>query len=188
MKRILMALTLSLSVLPIAALAQQENAPPASTDQQQGPMRQTLERFAAQEEQLHQQMRLQILEALTPVHRRAIAATIGELAVAENPDAQSAAKRLDEMLNSRERQQIFAAHESFRAQSRQLHDQMRTELQSVMPNDHPPMGPGNGEMTHVRPDAGTILLMVLAPHPFMEMMGMHGMPTRMQGAPPPQIH
>jgi len=186
MNRSILALALALSVVPIGALAQDSNAPPSPTPDQRQAMHQTFERFAQQEEQLYQQMRLQIISSLTPVHLRAVGATIGELAIAANPDSQAAAKRLDAMLSPGEQQRVIAAHSSFMTQSRQLHDQMRQQLQSAMPADHPNMmehGPQNGMMPLRQLDAGTLLLMALSPHPMMAMM--HGMGMmHMEGAPP----
>ena len=127
---------LALSVSPTAALAQDTGARPALTADQRQAMRQTFEQFAQQEKQLHEQMRSQILSSLSPVHLRAVAATIGDLAIEQNPDPQAAAKRLDQILSPGERQRIITAHSSFAQQSRQLHDQMRTQLQSEMPAGH----------------------------------------------------
>jgi hypothetical protein len=183
MNKSLFALALALSVLPTAALAQDTNAPAAPTPEQRQAMRQTFERFAQQEEQLHQQMRWQILSSLTPIHLREVAAVIGQLAVAQNPDSQAAAKQLDRALSPGERQRIMAAHESFKNQSMQLHEQMRTQMQSETPADHPPFMHHTGaDQTTQRPplDAGTILLMALSPHP---MMGMHPM-MHLEGPPP----
>lgn len=134
MKKSLLALALALSMIPITALAD-DNAPPNVTPAQRQAMHQTFERFMSQEMQLHQQMRWQILSALTPVHRRAVAATIGDLAIAANPDTAAAAKRIDSVLSPGERQRVISAHNAFRSQSMQLHDQMRTELRSEMPAD-----------------------------------------------------
>ena len=82
MNRSLLALALALGVTPVAALAQDTNAPAPTAEQRQA-MQQTFQQFAQQEGQLHEQMRTQILSALTPVHRRAVGATIGNLAIAE---------------------------------------------------------------------------------------------------------
>ncbi len=180
MKNSLLALALALGIMPIAALAQDTNAPPAMTDQQRQEMHQTFERFAQQEMQLHQQMRSQILSSLSPVHLRAVGATIGNLAIEQNPDMQAAARQIDRLLSPGERQRVMNAHEAFRSQSRQLHDQMRSEMQSMMPG-HPDMEkPENGMMQRPPQDAGTILLMALSPHPMMEMHGhmWEGMPHR----------
>lgn len=180
MKRSLLALALAVGMMPMAALAQDTNAPAAPTDQQRQAMHQTFERFAQQEMQLHQQMRSQILASLSPVHLRAVAATIGNLAVEENPDPQAAAKRLDLILSGSERQRVMAAHDAFKTQSMALHQQMRTELQNEMPAGHPAMDQHKGMMQHGPADAGTILLSALSPRPMMDMMMGH---MHMEGAP-----
>jgi|SRR6516162_9743730 hypothetical protein len=182
MKKSFVALALALSVTPIAALAQENNAPQEPTDAQRQAMYQTFQRFATQEEQLHEQMRSQILAALSPVHRRAVGTMIGELAITPNPDVDAAAKRLDAMLTSYERQRILTAHSAFWSQTKQLHEQMRNEMRSEMPAGHSGfMDRDKQGMTTPQLDAGTILLGVLTPHPHM-MMEMHGM--HMEGAPP----
>jgi hypothetical protein len=190
MNKSLLALALALSVLPTAALAQDSNAPASPTPEQRQAMRQMWQQFAQREEQLHEQMRAQILSSLTPVHRREVAATIGQLAIAANPDPQAAAKQLDAMLSPGERQRILAAHESFKSQSMQLHEQMRSQMQNAMPPGHPDFmghGPMNGgpmatnAMMRQPTDAGTVLLMALSPHPMMEM---HPGMMHMEGAPP----
>jgi|SRR5579883_2524013 len=186
MKTTLLALALALGMMPLAAPAQDTNPPPTSmqpamTDQQRQALRQTMESFAQQEMQLHQQMRSQILSSVSPVHLRAIAATIGELAIAPNPDMQAAAKHIDMVLSPAERQRVMQAAQSFATQSRQLHEQLRTQMQSMMPADHPDMmKPQNGMMQHPPQDAGSMVLMALAPHPMMDMM-MH---AHMGGMPP----
>jgi hypothetical protein len=188
MNRTFLALALALSVIPIAALADDSDARPQLTPTQRQAMQQTFQRFAAQEEQLHQQMRFQILSAMSPVHRRAVGATIGDLAIAPNPDLTAAAKRLDALLSPGERQRVLAAHTAFFTQSLQLHDQMRSELRSEMPAaDHPPSTKhdNDNEMAQMQPDAGTVLLGVLSPHPHMMGDHEHGaMMMRMEGAPP----
>jgi hypothetical protein len=170
-------LAFALGMLPITALAQSTNALPQLTDQQKQAMRATFERYRAQEEQLHQQMRYQILSALTPVHRRELASLIGELSIDPNPNLQDAAARVDRALLSSERQRILSAHQTFETQSRQLHEQMRTELQSELPA-HP--GGDNGHRNGFAPQhqvtAGMIVLMTLTPRP---PMGRHGGPEMM---------
>ena len=137
MNRSFLALALALSVLPTAALAQDTGGRPAMTDQQRQAIHQTFDQFKQQEAQLHQQFRYQVLSSLTPAHRRAVAATIGELAIEENPDVQAAAKRLDQILSSGERERIMQAHEAFGTQAHQLHEQMKSDMQRIMPADHP---------------------------------------------------
>jgi hypothetical protein len=186
------ALALALSVLPTAVFAQNANAPAPPSDAQRQAMHQTFEKYGQQFEQLRQQMRGQILSEISPVHLRAIGATIGELAIASNPDTQAAAKRIDLILSGGERSRIMSSVTSFHAQLRQLHEQMRSEMQSQMPAGQAPMNerPKNGTMMHPPSDAGTMLLMVLSPHPMMDMMlhggmMMHGGMMPPAGAPQP---
>ena len=176
MNKSILALALAVGLIPIAVLAQDTNGSSAPTADQRQAMHQTFEQFAQQEEQLRQQMRWQILSALSPVHRRAVAATIGELAISPNADTQAAAQRLDQILSPAERQRVLVAHASFAAQSRQLHDQMRTQLQSEMPAGHSDWMNRRGQKDATqqqRPqlDAGTLLLMSLVPRG--PMMGWH---------------
>jgi hypothetical protein len=188
MNRTFLALALALSVIPVAALADDNDARAQLTPAQRQAVQQTFQRFATQEEQLHQQMRFQILSALSPVHRRAVGATIGDLAIEANPDVTAAAKRIDALLSPGERQRVLAAHTAFFTQSRQLHDQMRSELRSEMPaGDHPPSTKHDNDnaMTHMQPDAGMVLLGMLSPH--LHMMGGHDHGSSMmymEGAPP----
>jgi hypothetical protein len=185
MNRSFLALALALSVLPTAALAQDTGGRPVLTDQQRQAIHQTFDQYKQQEKQLRQQFRYQVLSSLTASHRRAVAATIGELAVEENPDVQAATRRLDQILSSAERSRIMQAHEAYRTQSHQLHEQMKSDLDRIVPN-HPTMNhPENANEHHFQPDAGTILLMALVPHPMMPMM-MHGMMMHGEGAPPQQ--
>jgi hypothetical protein len=167
-KRILV-LTLAVGLIPIAAPAQDTSGPAAPTADQRQAMRQTFEQFSQQEGQLRQQLRWQILSALSPMHRRAVAATIGELAISPNPDSRAAAQRVDQILSPGERQRILVAHASFATQSRQLRDQMRTQIQSEMPAGHSDWmnrwgQKGATRQQHPQPDAGTLLLMSLTPH------------------------
>jgi hypothetical protein len=186
----LLGLALALSLFPITALADDENGPANLSPAQRQAMHQTFQRFMSQEEQLHQQMRLQALNSLTPVHRRAVAAAIGDLAIAANPDPMTTARRIDAMLSPGERQRVISAHNSFRTQSMQLHDQMRNELRSEMPADmqshfanHDNESKEKQEaMSRMQNDAGAILLHILSPH---GMMGDHGgMMMHMEGQPP----
>ncbi len=189
MSKSFLALAFALSLIPAGALAQTTGAPPAPSDAQRQAMWQTLQPFVQQEEQLHQQMRGQILSSLTPVHRRAIAAEIGDLAVSANPDPEGTAKRIDALLSPGERQRIIQAHQAFATQSRQLHDQMKAQLQQTMPAGHAPMGDHpmmGGGMQGRMNDAGWIVLHSLPPHA----SGMMGMGHMMDGnhpeGPPPQ--
>jgi hypothetical protein len=188
MNKSLLALAFALSIIPITALADDNNAPPQLTSAQRQALQQTFQRFKSQEEQLHQQMRYQILSGLTPIHRRSVAATIGDLAIEANPDPSAAAKRIDMLLSPGERQRIISTHNAFRSQSMQLHDQMRSELRSEMPADmqsrfdkHDQNKQREEAMSRMPTDAGTILLHVLSHTGMDEHAGMmmHG-----EGQPP----
>jgi len=188
MNKRFLALTLALSVIPIAAAADDDSTAPQLTPAQRQAIHQTFERFAGQEQQLHLQMRGQILSSLTPVHLRAVGATIGDLAIAPNPDPAAAAKRIDMILSPGERQRVLATLSSFLQQSRQLHDQMRNELNGELPaGAHPPSMDRDKEhaMTNMRLDAGTVLLAALSIRPHMMGMGEHGgFMMHMEGEPP----
>jgi hypothetical protein len=162
MNKGIIALALALSVLPISALAQNSNAT-TPTNAQWQQMHQAFEQYGQQKMQLRQQMRFQMISAMSPVHRRAVGTLIGELAITPNPDFQTAAKRIDAMLSGGEQQRILAAHNNYESQSRQLHDQMRQQMQSMMPAGHDMK---HDEESRPRPqlDAGTLLLMGLSPH------------------------
>jgi len=188
MSKSFFALAFALSLIPAGALAQDASAPPAPSDAQRQQMRQTMQSFVQQEEQLHGQMRGQILSTLTPVHRRAIAAEIGELAISANPDPEATAKRIDSILSPGERSRIVAAHQAFATQSRALHEQMKAQIQQMMPAGHPGMGdhPMMGEtMQRQMSDAGWIVLHALPPHSSGMMGHMMG-GDHPQGGPPPR--
>jgi hypothetical protein len=170
MTKSIFALAFALCVLPLAAVAQDAGAPAQATDAQHQQMGAQFQQFMQQEQQLHDQLRQQVLATLTPMHRRAIAAWIGELAVSPNPDVDVLAQRIDALLGSRERSQIMAAHTAFAQQSRQLHEQMKAAMQNEMP-DHP-MGEHTRNGQHPPTDVGHILLGALQLRPF-GMMGQH---------------
>jgi hypothetical protein len=191
MNKSLLALALALSALPATALAQDATAPQQPTPEQRQATHQAFEQFGQQMEQLHQQMRYQILSILSPLQRRELATLIGELAISPSPDFNAAAKRLDEMIPSGEQQRILASLASFRDQARQLHDQIRAQLESQMPagahQDWVSHGPDNASKPDdVRPDVGTLLLTVLTPHDMTFGMGEHNglMMMHVEGPPP----
>lgn len=186
MSKSFFALALALSLIPVAALAQDTNSAQPPTDAQRQAMHQMFEQFAQSERQLHDQLRSQILSGLTPVHRRAIAAEIGNLVISPNPDIDAAAKQIDAILSPGERQQILSAHAAYASQVRQLHEQMKSQMQSEMPDWHPPSHNDHtmsaGMQAQMR-DPGWIVLRALPPHEHDNMgMGDHG---AMGGAPPP---
>lgn len=159
-KRIL-TLALALSVLPLTALAQDANnaGPPGPTPEQRQAMQQTFQQM----EQLHQQMRTQMLSTVSQVHLRAIASEIGYLAISANPDPQATAKRIDAILSPGERSRIISEHQNFMSQMMQLHQQMRSQMPTDRPMPEHPMMSGPMAQTEMR-DAGWILLHALPPH------------------------
>ena len=189
MKTVFFALSLALTMLPVAALADTTppGAPPAPTAAQRQAMFQTFRAFGQKEGQLHQQMRSQMLSSLTPAHRTAVANAIGQLAISTNPNPQTAAKQLDALLSQSERQRILSSFSSFRSQSKTLHEQLKTQMRSEMPaggppHEHPMMQRLNHPARTL--DAGTILLKVLGrTEPFE--MGHH---FGFMGGPPPPPH
>jgi hypothetical protein len=178
MSKSFFSLALALSLIPAAALAQDTNASQQPTDAQRQQMHQMFEQFGQQERQLHDQLRAQILSVLTPAHRRALAAEIGNLVLSPNPDIDSAAKQIDATLSPGERERILQAHAAYASQSRQLHEQMKSQMQSEMPNWHPPSHDDhmmNSQMRAQMRDPGWIVLHALPPHEHGNMgMGDHG--------------
>jgi hypothetical protein len=194
MSKSFFALALALSLIPAAALAQDANTSQQPTDAQRQQMHQMLEQFGQQEQQLHEQLRSQILSVLTPVHRRALAAEIGNLVLSPNPDIDAAAKQIDAILSPSERERVLQAHDAYASQVRQLHEQMKAQILSEMPNGHPPGHDDhlmNPAMQAEMRDPGWIVLRALPPHEEGS-MGDHGPmgpgpmgPGPTGGAPPP---
>lgn len=179
MRKVFFALFLALSILPVAALADDPNPPGPPTAAQRQAMFKTLQTFHDHEGQLMRQLRTQVLSALTRAHRNGVASLIGQLAISSNPDPRAAAHQLDSMLSQSEQQAILSAHSSFREQSRTLQDQLRSQMQSQMPNGpfHDHMGGPTGEhKSSHQPDAGMIVLHTLSQFEPMDHPGEGGLP------------
>jgi hypothetical protein len=195
------ALGLALSILPVAALADDTSGPPGPppsppTAAQRQAMFQTFRNFGQQEERLHQQARTQMLASITPAHRQAIANLIGQLAISANPQPETTARQIDALLSQSEQQRILATDASFRQQTKALHEQMRTQLE----NEFPEMAQHGDKMhgavvkdwsEHHNDDAGSVLMRTLAPHHGMMITMGHDIgpgPMMMhdEGGPPPQ--
>jgi len=173
-----LALALALSMLPVAAIAQNApppDAPPAMTDQQRQAMFNTFKTIHTQEATLHKQLRTQVLGSLTPIHRQAVANLIGQLAISVNPDKSVTAKQIDTLLSGAERNAILSAHNNYLTASRTLHQQAMQEMQKYLPAGAPQSeqhhmgmhGKGRTQIT----DPGEILLRTLTSD---EGHGMHG--------------
>jgi hypothetical protein len=177
MSKSFFALALALNLIPAVALAQDSSPAQQPTDAQRQAMHQMHEQFEQSERQLHDQLRSQVLSGLTPAHRRAIAAEIGNLVVSPNPDIDAAAKQIDAILSPGERERILQAHAAYASQARQLHEQIKSQLQSAMPNWHPSTREHvmSAAMQMEMRDPGWILLRALPPHEHGTMgMGDHG--------------
>jgi hypothetical protein len=159
MKHVFLAAVAALALTAAPALAQM--GPPPGTP---GPaMRQQFEQMHRQMMQIHQRARTTILAALTPEHKALLAQVVGQLAIANTPDVDAAAARLDAALSSGEKQAILNA-------ARTAHSQMRGAMQA-MRNAMPPPPPDHGMMMRMHEnepqDPGHILLLIAMPHPDM---------------------
>ena len=172
-KAIVLGLALTL-VAPLSALADGTTAAPSHpqlTQSQRQAMHQAFEGFRKKSMALHEQTRSQILGALTPAHRTLLSSLVAQLAVASQPNPKEAAQQLDGQLSASEKNAILDANKNFHTQVVALHEQMRAQMKSELPNipmrPMHPMGPGgpmgmhrgdsDGAMHHT-PDAGMILL------------------------------
>jgi len=148
MKTHALILTIALAAVPFTALAQDPASPAPQhsplTETQRQEIFSTFKTFGEKERQLRDQARSRMLAALTPEHKQLLAQMAGQLAIAEKPDRDAAAKQLDSALSASERQAVLAANDKFRTDSKALHDQMRAQIQSQFPNMPPPevRGPG----------------------------------------------
>jgi len=192
MKYAILALSLALALGPVAVLADDNNAPPPGppqlTQAQRENLEKTFETYHTQMEQLHAQLRTQVLSSISPAHRTTIAGIIGNLAISSNPDPKAAARQIDTLLSQGEQQRIVGLHNTFHAQVEKLHQQMRAQLESQMPGGMHPGGNGNhiyhmkGGIENESSDAGSMVLKILT-HPKGEMTFMHHMGAPMGGPP-----
>ncbi|HTX60123.1 MAG TPA: hypothetical protein VMH02_10670 [Verrucomicrobiae bacterium] len=189
MKQSLLALALALTMLPVAAAAQNappQGGPPSWTPEQRQAMMQTFKTFRDQTEKLEEQTRTEVLAGLSAVHRQAVANIVGGLAVSAKPDVDVAVRQIDAILSPAEKSAILSAHNALRSQMETLHQQMRAQMERTMPAGAPPakehfqMRSSKHAQSN---DPGKILLHILA-------SGVHGdhMVMMMRGGfggPPP---
>jgi hypothetical protein len=186
--RKLVSLFVLSAFLPSVALAQ--SPPPVGPPPNPAAFKQLHEKM----EQIHRNLRSQVLGALTPAHRALLAHTVGDLAVAANPDPKAAAAKFDAALSASEKSAIQNAHKTAMTAMRQQMLAMRSQLH--------PQGPQPQHSTSMRkhherhePSAGEIVLMVatMGEHP-RGMPPFMGRPDGMRtyqrggapgGAPPP---
>lgn len=144
-----LALFLTLAAAPAFVAAQsQPPAPPAAPAAAPappvnpgGPMQWSPEQLRAHMQamrahmeavrHLHEQARAQMLASLSYAHRAAIARIVGNLAISPNPDPRAAAREIDGVLSSSERQAILAAQSSEMQRMRAMMEQMRAQMQQA---------------------------------------------------------
>ena len=178
-------LAAALTAAPALSKADETTAPPTPSPA----MLQIMEQTHARMDQLHSQARLAMLNSLTPAQRNLLAQTVGQLAIAANPDPAAAARTLDASLTQTEGRAIINISASLEQQTRQLMETAHQQMMSAMPAGAPAHGFWGNHVYRVqkvpgsepwRTDPGTILL-GMAAHS-AETGGFHGMPMPM---PPP---
>lgn len=170
--------------IPFAAFAD-SNPPPGPGAG--GPM----EQVRGQMEAARAQARTAALNALTPENRTRLGQLFAQLATAQTPDVDGAAKALDATLSPSETKAILSAQSALDAQMRSIMDQARSQMGGGQggngpmgggPNGGGPSGGGQHQMQGSGPqtqDAGMALLQLALPPV--------GRPVfyRMGGPPPP---
>jgi Spy/CpxP family protein refolding chaperone len=167
MKRIGL-LTLAFLLAPVAVFAQDAPPPgPPPAAGAPGPQRFAEMRQDRQQiEQLHAQARTQMLAALSPAHRAALANIVGQLAVSPNPDPRAAAQQLDALLSTGEKQSILNIETQAHAQMRTLMQAARARMEASLTPDQRAQMDSRATQRQDRPheanrqpDAGRALLM-----------------------------
>src|SRR5581483_9497700 len=125
--------TVGLAVLLSPAIALADNAPPAQGAAQWQAHMAQFEQFHQKMEQLHTQARAQMLAALSPAHKEALANVIGHLAIAANPNAENDARQINALLSPGEAQAVVRIHDATRAQAESLMESMRSQMQRQLP-------------------------------------------------------
>ncbi len=95
-------------------------------------MLQTFARMRALHQQLRTQTRERMLAALSPAHRNAVAALVGQLAIAPNPDRALAASQIDATLAPSERQAIQRIDAAALADASEVARQMEAQIVAAL--------------------------------------------------------
>jgi hypothetical protein len=160
-----------LCAAPSVALAQQGPPPPdAGPHGPSSAMRANMQKMM----QAHEAFRSSVLAALSSEHKALLAKVVGEMAVAEKPDAKAAAAQLDGALSSAEKQSILSAASQMEAQMKSMRDSMMAQWKSDHPNATP--WPARSPRPRPSPDPGRILLMLSGGRGPMMMHGGWGHP------------
>jgi hypothetical protein len=179
-------LSLALFLAPAAAFAQAGPPPPPdATDGAHAPptaaQMAAMQQMRAQMEQMHVQVRSQMLGSLTAQHRTAVASIVGQLALSANPDPAGAARQLDLILSPGEKQSVLNVAANAHNTMHAMMEQHRAQMESTMTADQrTQMAAREAKMqafrqSHPRPemnDPGTIVLHTLGAFGGPE--GMHG--------------
>ena len=180
--------SLALAMMPTMSLAQAAPPLPMAADRVAPTAAQlaAMQQFHAQLQQVRQQNRARLLAALTPQHRSAVAAVVGQLALSPSPDIAGAARQVDAILSGGERQSILSIEDAHRTQMQALMQQHRASFDATLSaQDRARMVQHEAQMQASRPnepqqDAGQIILRTLGNFGsfdgHMHGPGMHGMP------------
>ncbi len=196
MKKFFAAIALGAFLAPAIAFAQTASPAPSGPPMPPGrpwmhpgemnPSQMMIDRMAAmqlhlQMAQLRRQTRAQLLAALTPAHRTLLQTTIGQLALADNPDRKAAAARLDAALSPGEKAAILRISADAKTKRRALMDNFHRQMLSQMPADvraqaerlHAQMQSALASRPKRPPDPGRILLAMAGRGEEHEMFGRH---------------
>ena len=91
-----------------------------------------MERVRAQMTHLHTQTRTQMLAALTPQHRAALATLIGQAAISNAPDEAAVAQRIDGILSRPEAQNVISLAASERVNARNVMEAARAQFAATL--------------------------------------------------------
>jgi hypothetical protein len=167
------ALCAAIILVPLVSLADASTpAPPPGPPNSGG-----FQQVRAQVDKARGQARSSMLNALSAQHRSLLAQVVGQLAIAQTPDVNAAAKTLDGALTPGESKAILDASTALDQQIKAIMDAARQE------NGGPPDGGGMHNRMYVgqdqgAPDAGLILLRSALPPMGPPMM------LRVGGPPP----
>jgi len=134
-----------------------------------GEMSMLFRQFEPEGRRVRQQLRVDLLSALTPLHRAAVGEFIGESALSEEPDANALARKIDAVLSSAEKRDVVAAFYRFLAAQEAIGEKLNAAMAQQFPqladairNQHRESPPS------LKPDeVGALLANWLLPQPTM---------------------
>jgi hypothetical protein len=132
------SIALSLALVLAPAIAAAQDAPPgpppdgAAYAAPSAAQRAAMQQFRTAAEQYRIQTRSNLLAALTPQHRSAVASIAGQLVLAPNPNYAAAIAQLDALLSPAEKSAIVTISANERASMRALMQQQRAAMESSL--------------------------------------------------------